>query len=299
MKIQPEALIILIHLLLVLVYAVFIIFRKSQLRKEHVIPLCVIPIFGILLALTIERILLSGKQGTRKPSLEAQGLDDILWITLKSFHERSDLVPLEEAVLINEVKIRRKSMLETLYTDPIKYLKVLNTAKNNEDIETSHYATTTISKAQKDYQLAIQRKAIEMGHHPNDLMVVDAYIEVLGDYIRSGLMEESLLKNLRIEYSKALDKKLAIVKDEKNALTEKLRNAIELHDFKGAYDTGRLLIEYWPEDEQTWIEMLRVCVEANDGGELRNTIEEIQHHEIFWTEQGREQVSPWIKLVTQ
>lgn len=300
MKIQPEAILILIHLFLVLVYVIFIIFRISRLRKEHIIPLCLIPVFGILLAVTMEWMLLSGKQGRKKPDLETQGLgNDILWVTLRSFQEKSDLVPLEEAVLINEAKIRRRSMLETLYADPLKYLKVLNTAKNNEDIEISHYATTTISKAQKDFQLAIQKSALEMERHPDDPGVVDAYIEVLGEYIRSGLLEEGLLRNLRIEYSYALDRKLAATKNDKNALTEKLRNAVELHDFQCAAETGRLLRESWPEDEQTWIEILRVCVEGNDGAELQKTIEEIGRHKIIWTDKGREQVSPWIRGIAQ
>lgn len=300
MKIQSEAILILVHLFLVLVYALFILFRISRLRKEHIIPLCLIPVFGILLAITIEWMLFSGNQGRKKPDLETQGLgDDILWVTLKSSHEKSDLVPLEEAVLINEVKIRRKSMLETLYADPLKYLKVLNTAKNNEDIETSHYATTTISKAQKDFQLAIQKKAVAMQRHPDDPAVVDAYVEVLGEYIRSSLLEEGLLRNVRIEYARALDRKLAQARDDKYALTEKLRNAVELHDFSCAFETGLQLRKYWPDDEQTWIESLRVCVEGNNGAELQKTIEEIGRHQIFWTNQGREQVSPWVKGMAQ
>lgn len=299
MKVQPEALVILIHIILVVVYAIFIILGISHLRKEYLIPLCVIPVFGILFALTVELILLTGRQGIKKPDIEAQGLgDDILWATLKSFHEKSDLVPLEEAVLIDEVNIRRKSMLETLYTDPLRYLGVINTAKYSEDIEVSHYATTTISKAQKEFQLAIQRNAVEMERHPSDPKVVDAYIDILGRYIQSGLLEEGLLKNIRIEYARALDKKLAIAQDDKDALVEKLRNAIELHDFNSASETSQLLKEYYPDDEQTWIEILRVCVEGNDEVEFRKTIDEIQHRDILWTEQGREQIKPWRKMET-
>lgn len=297
MKIEPEAFVILIDIVLALIYAIFIILGISQLRKEYIIPLCLIPIFGILLALTVELLLFTRKQGIKNPDIEIQGLgDDILWATLKSFHEKRDLVPLEEAVLIDEVNVRRKSMLETLYADPDKYLSVLNTAKYSDDIEISHYATTTISKAQKDFQLAIQRNAVEVERHPNDSKVVDAYLEILGRYIQSGLLEEGLLRNIRIEYARALDKKLAIEHDDKNALIEKLRNAVELQDFTSATETGWLLKEYWPQDEQTWIEYLRVCVEGNDEAELRKTIEEIEQQNILWTEQGRAQLKPWAKV---
>ena len=300
MNIQPEILVIVVHIFLALAYAILILFGRSRLRKEYIIPLCFIPIFGPFAALVIEFMILAGEQGRRNSDLERLALDDdILWTTLRSFHEKGDLVPLEEAVLIDEVKIRRRSMLETLYGDPIKYLDVLNVAKHNEDIETSHYATTTISKAQKDFQLSIQKYALELESHPDDPKVLDAYIETLRKYIQSGLLEESLLRNLRIVYSKVLDRKLVMVKQDKNALIEKLRNAVELEDYAGAFDTSHLLSKYWPEDEQTWIEVLRVCVEGKDYAQLKKTIEEVRHREIVWTEQGGEQLSPWMKMVPQ
>jgi hypothetical protein len=299
-KIQPELLVILLHVFLALVYAIFIVLERSHIRKEYIILICFVPVFGLLAALLVEFMLILGKQGIRNPDLEQVGLDDdILWATLKRFHEKGDLVPLEEAVLIDEVKVRRKSILETLYGDPIKYLDVLNVAKYNDDIETSHYATTTISKAQKDFQLSVQKYALEIERHPDDPRILDAYVEILRQYIQSGLLEERLLVNLRHVYSRMLDRKLAVAKDDKNALIEKLRNAVELKDYACAWDTSSLLKKYWSIDEQTWIEALRVCVEGQDWIQLQRTIEEIRGKEIDWTPQGREQVSPWLKIVTE
>ena len=103
-----------------------------------------VPIFGPITAITIEALNIWNRQASKPIELEPLTLgDDILWVTLKSFHESGDIVPLEEAILINDVKVRRRFMLETLYTDPLKYLDVLNIAKYNDDVETSHYATTT------------------------------------------------------------------------------------------------------------------------------------------------------------
>lgn len=300
MKITPELVLIFIHLFLLLVYAIFIILGKSHLSKEQIVLMCLVPIVGILVALTIEYLIIFKKQGQKSPDMERLTLDDeILWTTLRSFEEKGDLVPLEEAVLIDEVKVRRRSMLETLYADPFKYLDVLNVAKYNEDIETSHYATTTISKAQKDFQLAIQKHATQVEHYPDDQDALDTYLEILQKYIRSGLLEEHLLRNLRIVYSKALDRKLAMIMDDKNALIEKVRNAVELKDYASALDTSLLLKTYWCQDEQTWIEALRVCVDGNDRIQLQKTIKEIQHTDIIWTDQGREQVSPWMKLAAK
>ena len=294
MKIQPELIILFSHLLLALIFTIFILSGKSHLRKEQFIFFYLIPIFGIFAALIIELMIISGREGKMSVDLDPlyQG-DDILWKTLKSFHEKGDLVPLEEAILINETKIRRRFMLETLYSDPYKYLDILNIAKFNDDMETSHYATTTISKAQKDFQLSIQRLAMEVENNPENTAVLDSYIEILGKYIKSGLLEEHLLKNLRLVYSTILDKKLRRVKSDKKTLIEKLRNNIELKDYVTAFETSNLLKKNFPEDEETWIEALRVYVEGNDAGGLSETINEIRRNDIVWTRQGKDQVSPW------
>jgi hypothetical protein len=126
--------------------------------------------------------------------------------------------------------------------------------------------------------------------------VLDSYIEILGKYIKSGLLEEHLLKNIRFVYSTMLDKKLHKVKSDKNSLIEKLRNNIELKDYVSAFETSDLLKKNFPKEEETWIETLRVCVEGNDPGRLQETINEIRYNAIIWTRQGKYQINPWFNV---
>jgi hypothetical protein len=257
-----------------------------------------IPFFGILSAIAIELLNLQDKQGTKPIELLPLTLgEDILWKTLKSFQETGDIVPLEEAILINNVKVRRRMMLDAIHDDPLRFLDVLMVARHNKDLETSHYATTTISHSQRKYQLEIQNLSVEIESDPENLELVDDYINKLEDYIESGLLEKYLLKNQRIMLSKALEKKLALIKNDKDALIKKIRNNIELGDYVSAFATGDVLKQSWPDDEQTWIEAIRICVEGNDRERLLETIQEIQQLNLDWTSQGREQISSWLEGV--
>jgi hypothetical protein len=298
-KFQPAQILILLHIILSAISIFFILSGKASLRKELIIPVIFLPIFGPLMALVVGLLNISGEQGKKDLELEPLTPDeDILWKTLKSYHEKGNIVPLEEAILIDDVRTRRKFMLETLYEDPLKYLDILMLAKNNEDVETSHYATTTISHAQRSFQVAVQKLAIAVESNPSDMVFLDKYIETLEKYMESGLLEEHLLKNMRIVYKKVLDKKLDIVKNDKQALIRKLRNTIELNEYPTAFVTSDLLKKYWPGDEQTWIEAVHVCVEGKDFNKLCETLEEIQHKKIIWTEKGKEQITPWLKGIT-
>lgn len=294
--IQTARTFIVIHVLLSLICVFIILSGKTTLRKEQIIPMLLLPFFGPFMVLVIEFLNVLGEQGNRPIDLEHLDTSkDILWKALKNYHEKGDLVPLEEAILINDVKTRRKFMLETLYDDPMKYWDVIMLAKNNPDVETSHYATTTIAYVQKRFQVSMQELAVEVEKNPDDIEMLNKYLETIKKYLESGLLEEHLLRNLRIVYGKNLDKKLAKVENDKFSLAEKIRNCIELRDYTAAYETCDLLVNYWPEDEQSWIEAVRVCIEGEDTTLLKQRLLEIQARKINWTQHGKEQIAPWLQ----
>ena len=186
-------------------------------------------------------------------------------------------------------------MLETLYTDPLKYLDVLNIAKYNDDIETSHYATTTLSKAQKDFHLSIQKLEVALEAEPDNQSLLDKYLETLENYIKSKLLEEHLLRNLQIVYAKALDKKLEHSTNDLNTLIKKTRNSIDLAEYNLAFEVSDLLISTWPENENSWIESVRACIDSKDSSRLEEIILKMKKQKINWTKEGRESVKVWLE----
>jgi hypothetical protein len=268
----------------------------SYLRKENIIPILLVPIIGPIVAGLIEWMNHSGNQGEKLDEILLHPLeDDVLWKTIKNHHEGGNLVPLEEALLINENETKRRMMLSALYDDPMKYLDVLFVASHNEDVETAHYATTTISHSQRSFQVEIQNASVEVEKDPDNILLLEHYITLIEKYINSGLLEEYLLKSQRIVYSKALESKLEIQPDDKSTLVKKLRNHIELKEYGAAFRLSDKLKNLWPEDEDVWNEILRVCIEGRDKEKLRETIEAIQRTQIQWTKQGKEKINLWIE----
>jgi hypothetical protein len=286
-----------IHIFCSLIYVVLILLGRSHLRKEHIIPIILVPVFGLLMGLVIDLSYLFGNPGHRTVEFESVRLEnDIYWKSLKQSQENSNVIPLEEAILINDNKTRRKVMLETLEQDPIKYMDILMVARENEDVETVHYATTQISKEQRYFQLELQKFAVAVESDPDNIEILDAYIDLFDQYFESGLLEEVLLMRQRILYSQLLDKKLTLVENDRNTLIKKLRNFIALGNYSAASEISDLLKQLWPLNEETWIESLRVCVEAKDPQKLRSIIYDMQQTAIDWTRQGKEQVRYWTNV---
>lgn len=287
---------LIIHGICAAVYAAMIIIGRSHLRREYIIPIFFVPVFGIVAAIVIDMLADKLQKEDYPDELHSFKLDgDAYWKTISQRKEARDILPLEEAVLINDNKTRRKLMLETLFDDPYKYLDVLMISKNNEDIETAHYATTTISKIQRDFQMGIQKMAAAVSAEPINEELLDHYLEFMGKYVESGVLEDYLLKRQRLIYSKELDKKLAFKPADKATLINKIDNCVKLKDFDSAFKFCDVLKSAHPIDEETWIQVMRVCVESNDTKRLKKTAADISTTPIDWSKSGREQVLPWIK----
>ncbi len=267
-------------------------------RKEYWIPILFVPLFGPCIAITIEILYHIQNPGTKVIDLESFAAEnDILWKSFFTSKEDNDAIPLEEAILLNDIHTRRKAVLNTFRDDPFRYLDVLMVARNNEDVDTTHYATIQISKIQRQFQLRLQKLAADFKEHPNDAALLDEYIELLDTYLQSPLPEKSILRHQREVYANLLDQKLAFDGNDRKTWVKKLRNCTDVgEDYQSALEIIDLLKKRWPEDEQTWIETLRAIVNWKDSGRVQETIKAMETQKIRWTRWGREQVRMWVQV---
>ena len=315
-----DATFFLIILFLLLLHFVMVVLvwlysaRAGNLRWEYIIPIGLVPIFGPGLAITIELLYKYGTPGDKPVELEALKLDnDIYWNTFKEPEEDSDVIPLEEAILLNDPTTRRKAVLDTFRYDSTKYMDVLKVARTNEDVDTTHYATIRITMTQRDFENDLQKLAAAHNQCPTDLTLLSEYINLLEKYIDSELADYAILHIQRKLYMSLLNEKLALLDEEyqkgvlrehfykrerKQTLVRKLRVCNDLQeDCEDAENVVSLLKQEWPDDEQTWIEALRMCVEWRNVPCFHETVEQISGAKnIAWTRQGKAQVRPWVQL---
>ena len=204
-------------------------------------------------------------------------------------NDAADIVPLEEAFLINTPQKRRELMLNLLRSDPRKYLDLLLLARFNEDVETAHYATATLTEVQRQIQLELQQAQMEAVRHPNDAAVCATYIHLLKDYVDSGLLEGHLLLRQRM----VLEQAMAAFPE--NGLTPELMNIrvsnlLELQQPAEARDCAEKMISLWPQDESGWLAVLHVCVETRDKAGLQALMNRSARQNVEWTRNGLERM---------
>jgi len=285
------------HVFLASIYIMLILTRRSSLTTANIAPIIFIPFFGVLSALTAEVVNLTSKSGENSDPIETLSLsEDIYWKSIKQREEAQNIVPLEEALIINDRQTRKKLILEMLLDDPMKNINILLLARENNDVDTAHYANTTIAKIQRDFQLQVQRLSVEHESDSDNVDLLDRYIETLGKFIESGLSEAFLLNRQRIIFANLLEKKLGLIGWEKETLIKKIKNCLALKDIPAAVEANEILKTNLPDDEQTWISALQISVAGHDTVRLKEIINEISRRKIDWSLSGKEQISAWVQV---
>jgi len=94
---------IITHLVLVGIYTALIFTRRSTLTPANILPMLYIPFFGIISAIAADLIFLTKKPEDLTDPIGSLSLsEDIYWKSIKKREEAQNIVPLEEALIIND-----------------------------------------------------------------------------------------------------------------------------------------------------------------------------------------------------
>ena len=292
----------LLFIILLIIHVLICIFLLILVKSGYIaappqmLPMAVfIPIFGVITMLICSRMARRGLASTRNAELDDLILqaDDFRKITFEEEKTTKSVVPLEEAIRINDTKMRRKLMMDIMRQDPGEFIRLLQQARLNDDIEVPHYASTAMMEAQRKFEIDIQRQEKELQAHPEDKEILDEYIKLLKKYIDSGMLKENMLIIQRVRYDNLLRKKMTEYPNEKPPYFEAADNYIELGYFDDAEKMIGFLIRKWPNDEYTWILKLKLYYEWQDKTRFNETVREIKRRNIYFSSQYKDLLTFW------
>ncbi len=142
---------------------------------------------------------------------------------IESKEKINNIIPVEEALRINDIGVQREIVLNVAKRDPQQYLGVLKQALLSEDQEVSHYAATSITKLKRilDKKLMEAEKAYKQDE--NKEYNRRKYIEALDIIIKSELLVEGIL----YKHKKCLEE---ILIEELNEAKKKREEVLSLVD---------------------------------------------------------------------
>lgn len=284
---------LLIHALVCLVLWTLMKLGLLPVRGHMLAVMVLVPLWGpLLVVLLIARSAVFGDD-LKDATLEALRInDDMHRSMLVQGREGDDgVVPLEEALIVNDPGDRRRLMLSMLTEDPDAYLAQLQAAKLNDDVEVAHYAATAVAQISKESDLKLQQLERAFKTDPS-AQNLNVYCDYLGTYLASGLAEGRVAQIQRQQYARLLARRC----EREDGLALRVRYATALADageVDEAEDVAERLVADASDEQDVWMLCLRLAVLRRDGEMVRRVIDAVDKQHVYLSAENREKLGFW------
>lgn len=286
-------LLVIIHALVCLVLWTLMKLGLLPVRGHMLAVMVLVPLWGPLLVLLLCARSRAFGDASRASTLESLRLKDDIRRGVQVQRREGDagVVPLEEALIVNDPAERRRLMLSMLTEEPDAYLAQLQAAKLNDDVEVAHYAATAVAQISKESDLKLQQLERAFKTDPS-AQNLNEYCNFLGEYLGSGLAEGRVAQIQRQQYARLLARRC----EREDTLELRIRYATALADV-GQIDeaqavTDQLVLDV-PEEQEVWMLCLRLAVMRRDGDEVHRVIDAIDKQHVYLSAANREELAFW------
>lgn len=284
---------LLIHVLVCLVLWTLMKLGLLPVRGHVLAVMVLVPLWGPLLVVLLSVRSAVFGDDLKDATLEALRInDDMHRSMLVQGREGDDgVVPLEEALIVNDPGDRRRLMLSMLTEDPGAYLAQLQAAKLNDDVEVAHYAATAVAQISKESDLKLQQLERAFKTDPS-AQNLNAYCDYLGTYLASGLAEGRVAQIQRQQYARLLARRC----EREDGLALRVRYATALADageVDEAEDVAERLVADTPDEQDVWMLCLRLAVLRRDGEMVQRVIDAVDKQHVYLSAENRERLAFW------
>ncbi len=284
---------LLVHALVCLVLWTLMKLGLLPVRGHMLAVMVLVPLWGPLLVVLLSVRSAVFGDDLKDTTLEALRInDDMHRSMLVQGREGDDgVVPLEEALIVNDPGDRRRLMLSMLTEDPDAYLAQLQAAKLNDDVEVAHYAATAVAQISKESDLKLQQLERAFKTDPS-AQNLNVYCDYLGTYLASGLAEGRVAQIQRQQYARLLARRC----EREDGLALRVRYATALADageVDEAEDVAERLVADAPDEQDVWMLCLRLAVLRRDGEMVRRVIDAVDKQHVYLSAENREKLGFW------
>lgn len=224
--------------------------------------------------------------------------EDIIFKHLRIYekiekHKELNVVAIEDALLVCGNADRRRVMIDILKEDVLNYLEILQTAVQNEDTETSHYAVSAIVEVKRKLSLSLQEFTVKYEQNKKDNYLVRNYAKVLKQYMASGFIDERTLRKYKYTYLTILQQIIEEDDHVEFAFDEKLKIELELEDFTAAEKTCLQYLRRFPLREEPYLSLMEFYFTTKSIVNLRRTLESLKSSDVVLSNRALTIVRYW------
>lgn len=286
---------IIVHIVVCMVIGVLMKSGRIQMRALIYPAVVCIPVCGLVIFLVEWYIRTKQKIKSKEVSIDKLKISDAKYqrIQVEEGELENSVVPLEEAIVVNDATVRRKLMLDILHRNPEEHIELLQKARLTDDTELTHYATTTMMEIQSNYEQRIRDLEDGLEESENRVKNLRRLRRELSRYIESGMITGNILAIYRRKLGMVLEELLQSDPENKNFFLAKVENKLEQNDMVGIEAELKIALEKWPEDEKVYMLFVRYYQVTYQGEQIQQVLEDIEKNKVYLSGEGKKWFLFW------
>ncbi|MEE3354899.1 MAG: hypothetical protein VZR32_01005 [Candidatus Weimeria sp.] len=227
--------------------------------------------------------------------LEKLVVDQVRYEKIRMSDNRNQdiTVPLEEAMVVNDEKVRRKLIVDVLNHDPRHHIDLLKKASMTDDTELSHFATTAMMNIQSDYEAKIAKIEEALEEEPKDPVLLRAYRRELTEYVGSGLVSGIIRRIYCRKLSEVLRQLVYMYPDRRHYRLQWIRIRIETEELDEVEQDLIYALREWPDYVPFYRLYVAYAQRRKDGKLLQEVLEQVEKNGAFLSQRDRSWYRFW------
>jgi hypothetical protein len=289
---------VLLYYLFCIGYTVFVIRKKKENGLIKALMITFLPGLGYVLALYLFKPRKYSSSHEEQDAINELGIeksqDNFNFLQPVDIESEINVVPIQDALLLNNNKIKRKLLIHSLKENSIQNTKVLESALKNEDSETSHYAASAIMEMKRKLVNSIQELAEQLKENENDVSIMSTYSEVINRYLKSGFLDEGAYKQYLSLLSEVLEKIIASGQGKRQHYIDKINCDLDLLKFEAAAYHSDMFMEKHPNDETAYIMAMKLHYTLQNPIDLQKAMTTLKNQPVRLSAQGLSIIRFWM-----
>lgn len=284
---------LIVHLAVSLLVYLGIESRKLKVHRYMFFVVLCLPIWGLLIVLVLHFQIWFEADDSIDVGVEKLKMESELYKSLTIEEKNSqNIIPIEEALLINSPRERRELIMDVLNDNPKEYVEFLQKAGNNEDTEVVHYAVTAMVEISKENDYLLQEFERQYVIEPDNPVLLEKYCDFLWSCLSQNLMQGQVEMLNRELFSTLLQKKIAVGEN----ITDYVRlieNELKRKNYTLADEYLRQMNTAYPKREEYYLLRVQYLAALGRGEDIRKLLTEIAENQVFLSSKSKEVLAFW------
>ena len=271
---------------------------KLNILKAHAYMFFVtllLPFWGVLIVLILHFRTVRHKGDYIDIGVDKLKLESELYrnITVDENEASDNIVPIEEALVLNSAKERRSIIMDVLNDNPREYIQFLRKAGNNDDTEVVHYAVTAMVEISKENDYLLQDFERRHAVNPQDLEVLTQYTDFLWNCLSQDLMQGQVEILNRELFSTLMQKKNGLIQGSDADFRRIVENELKRKNYTLAAEALRQMRALYPDREEYYLSRLSYLASLGRGQDIQKLLQEIDEKSIALSSAAKEVLAFW------